>query len=101
MNSTIALVKPVFFVLCFFALLLGLTEIIATNSMVTLGKQVKTINDELDVLRYKNEALERKIASASALSTIEVRAHELGFLEKAKTTRLTQESLTVRIESLR
>jgi high-affinity nickel permease len=101
MNKFEKIAKPVFFISCIFVFILGLSEIIVANSMVTLGKQVKTINDELDVLINENEALERKIASASSLSTIEFRARNLGFVERAKTLRLGQESLSVRLGTLR
>ena len=101
MNMFVKIAKPVLVAACCIVFALGLTEIIVANSMVTLGKQVKTINDELDSLRYENEALERKIASASSLSTIEVRARGLGFVERAKTVRLSQESLSARLGSLR
>ncbi|MBI5613822.1 hypothetical protein HY947_02770 [Candidatus Gottesmanbacteria bacterium] len=101
MNRFAYIVKPAFFVSCFFVFFLVVIEIVAANSMVTLGKEVKSINDKLDVVLYENEALEKKIASASSIASIEVRAREFGFAERIKTVHIGQQSLTAKLPGIR
>lgn len=101
MNRFLYILKPAFVLSCFVFVSLCVTEIIIANSMVSLGKEVKTINDELDTLQYQNEALEKKIASASSLVSIKARASELGFVERSTVIHLGQEPLSSRLGSLR
>lgn len=59
-------------------------EIILTNQLVGSGQQVRSVDMTIDALRQENALLEQRVASASSLLTVAVRAKEQGFVPPAK-----------------
>lgn len=64
-------------------IVLVVTELLLSNELVGLGKQVKHIDGQIDAVVADNDSLREHIASVSSLLVIEQKASELG-LEKAK-----------------
>ena len=62
-------------------ILLVVIEILWSNTLVVPGKQVSSIDLEIVSIRQANEQLAQQVASASSLTTIAVKAIEMGFVE--------------------
>ncbi len=62
-------------------IILVVTEILWSNTLVVSGKQVSSVDLEIAALRQKNEQLAQQVASASSLTTITLKAAEMGFVE--------------------
>jgi hypothetical protein len=71
------------------AAILIVFEIILTNQLVGGGRMVRTTDMAIDTLRSENALLEQKVASASSLATVTVKAQEQGFVEPSKSQFLT------------
>lgn len=56
-------------------------EILWSNTLAGSGKHVTSVDLEILSLREANEQLSHQIASASSLSTIALRATQMGFIE--------------------
>ncbi len=67
-----------------FAIALVVVEIVLTNRLAPSGHRVRQLDMAIDRLRQENDLLAQKVASASSLATISVRAQELGFVEPSK-----------------
>lgn len=61
--------------------LLIVVEIIWSNTLVAPGKQVSGVDLEILSLRQANELLAQQVASASSLTTIAVKAKDMGLVE--------------------
>ena len=62
-------------------IILVIMEILWSNALVGSGKHVTSVDLEIMSLKEANEQLSQQIASASSLSTITVKATEMGFVE--------------------
>ena len=62
-------------------IILVVIEILWSNTFVLSGKQVSSVDLEIISLREKNEQLAQQVASASSLTTISVKAQEMGLVE--------------------
>lgn len=62
-------------------ILLVVIEILWSNTLVVSGKQVSSVDLEIVSLRQANEQLGQQVASASSLTTIAVKATDMGFVE--------------------
>ena len=60
--------------------LLIVIELIWTNTLVSSGRAVTATDLAIARMRQQNELLAQQVASASALTTIAVRAAEAGFV---------------------
>src|SRR5687767_3237184 len=69
--------------------LLIVVEIILTNQLVGGGREVRSVDMAIDTLRQENAILEQKVASASSLLTVSVKAAEAGFVAPEKSQFLT------------
>jgi len=72
-----------------FALLLIIIELIVTNELAGLGREVSTMDSTIAVTHEENEQLSEQIASESSLIAIAVKAKELGFIEPSKSQYMT------------
>jgi hypothetical protein len=61
--------------------ILVVIEILWSNTLVVSGKQVSSVDLEIVALRAANEQLAQEVASASSLTTIAVKAADMGFVE--------------------
>jgi hypothetical protein len=68
--------------------LLGI-EIVCINLHVTSGRTLFAIDSMIGSLEKENNLLEQRVASASSLIAIEVKAKEIGFREPTKSQYLT------------
>ena len=71
------------------AIVLAVVEVILTNQLAGSGKAVRSVDLTIDSLRTQNELLKQRIASASSLMTISVKAKEIGFIEPTTSQYLT------------
>ena len=71
------------------AVVLAVVQIVLVNQSAGTGKTVRTVDITVDTLRKENELLEQRVASASSLATISVKARDMGFVEPDKTQFLT------------
>lgn len=62
-------------------ILLIVIELIWSNTLVTSGREVTSTDLAISALRQENEILSEQVASASALTTVAVRAHDAGFID--------------------
>jgi hypothetical protein len=62
-------------------IILVVIEILWSNTLVVSGKQVSAVDLEIVSLRAANEQLAQQVASASALTTITVKAADMGFVQ--------------------
>ena len=62
-------------------ILLVVIEILWSNTFVASGKLVSSVDFEIVSLRQANEQLAQQVASASALTTIAVKAAEMGLVD--------------------
>jgi cell division protein FtsL len=62
-------------------IILVVIEILWSNTLVLSGKQVSAVDLEIVSLRNQNEQLAQQVASASSLSTIAVKAKDMGFVD--------------------
>lgn len=65
-------------------ILLIIVELVWTNTLVRSGRDVTATDLAIAEMRRQNEDLAQKVASASALTTISVRAKEAGFVEPTR-----------------
>lgn len=70
-------------------LLLVVAQFILSNHLATLGSDLKNLESTTEQLANENEILHEQVASASALTTVMVKAKALGFVEPHKTQYLT------------
>lgn len=56
-------------------------QVIVSNRLATSGLKITVLENEISELNKANSLYSEKIASASALTTIRVRARELGFVK--------------------
>lgn len=68
----------------FVAVALVIVEIVLTNRLAPSGHRLRELDMAIDAVRQENDLLAQKVASASSLATIGVRAKEIGFVEPAK-----------------
>ena len=62
-------------------IILVVIEILWSNTLVLSGKQVSAVDLEIVSLRAANEQLSQQVASASSLTTIGVKAADMGFVQ--------------------
>lgn len=62
-------------------IILVVIEILWSNTLVVSGKQVSWVDLEIISLRQANEQLAQQVASASSLTTIAIKAADMGFVE--------------------
>ncbi len=62
-------------------IILIVIEILWSNTFVVTGKQVSSVDLEIMALRATNEQLAQQVASASSLTTIALKAKDMGFVE--------------------
>jgi hypothetical protein len=72
-----------------FAGVLTVIEIIFINQYASTGHTIYAIDNTINALTYENTVLEQRIASASSLMTIAVKAKDMGFGEPTKSQYLT------------
>lgn len=61
------------------ALVLLVVEILVTNELAGFGKKVSDADRAIETVREENQLLQEKVASFSALITIEEKARALGY----------------------
>ena|SRR5690348_16817601 len=66
-------------------IILAIVELLWSNTLVGSGKQVSSIDLQILSLQQENARLEQKVASASSLTTLAVKATEAGFVTPKKT----------------
>lgn len=71
------------------AVVLAVVQIVLVNQSAGTGKTVRSVDITVDTLQKENELLEQRVASASSLATISVKARDMGFVEPDKTQYLT------------
>lgn len=59
-------------------------ELVWTNTLVKSGREVTATDLSIAALRQENELLAQQVASASALTTIAIRAKEAGFVSPSR-----------------
>lgn len=64
--------------------ILIILQITASNRLTGFSKRITTLDKQISVLNMENERVKKNIASASALTSITVKAQELGFTSKAE-----------------
>lgn len=79
------IVRNIFKCTPFFAGFLIIFEIILTNQLAGSGGQIQSVDMKIDTLHQQNALLSGQVASASSLTTIAVRASEMGLIEPKKT----------------
>ena len=62
-------------------IILVVIEILWSNTLVVSGRQVSSADMEIISLRQANEQLAQRVASASSLTTIAVKAQGMGFVD--------------------
>ncbi len=62
------------------AIVLLVVEILVTNELAGFGRKVSETDRAIDATREENQLLQEKVASLSALTTIEEKAHAYGFV---------------------
>jgi len=62
-------------------IILVVIEILWSNTLVVSGKQVSAVDLEIVSLRAANEQLAQQVASASSLTTLAVKAADMGFVQ--------------------
>lgn len=72
--------RTIFYLLPLIALILLIWEVKTAHELAQLGPTVQKINEKIDLFKSENELLLTKVASATALTTVESRAYELGYL---------------------
>lgn len=75
------LIRPLF--IYFIVLMLAVLQIIISNSLSNYGKKISKLSEQTQEMNLANERIKKKIASSSALTTLTVKAKELGFIQKA------------------
>ncbi len=63
--------------------LVAIAHVMVSSTFVTSGKTLAELERDITALSEENEELQEHIASASALRTIEDKAHSLGFEKTA------------------
>lgn len=58
--------------------LLG-AQVFVSQKLSTFGRELKSMEGEIDSLKLNNELLEREVATSSSLMTVAKKAAELGF----------------------
>lgn len=71
------------------AVVLAICELVVSNQFVGSGKEIRTVDTSIDVIRSENAKLEQQVASASSLLTISAKAKEIGFVEPKPSQYLT------------
>ncbi|MBI5620280.1 hypothetical protein HY949_00700 [Candidatus Gottesmanbacteria bacterium] len=62
------------------AIVLLVVEILVTNELAGFGRKVSETDRAIDAIREENQLLQEKVASLSALTTIEEKARAYGFV---------------------
>lgn len=73
------------------SIVLLVVQVIVSNQLATQGLELSDMDQKARSLKEENLELSQEIASLSALSTVEVRAHELGLINKVDPLYLTKE----------
>ena len=73
--------------------------IVYSCQLVTDGKQIKTINDQIDALKNQQIDISEKIASASSLTTIRQKATAMGFVPSTHVMTMRQDQFTVALNT--
>lgn len=60
---------------------LAVARTVLSNELANLGYELKSIDIDVESLKYDNELLNQKIASSSSLITIREKALSLGFFD--------------------
>jgi len=71
--------------------LLMVVQVIVSNRLSTAGAKIATIEEEIKKIEEENELLQKEIASASSLLTLQERARLLGFIKTTSTFNLFEE----------
>lgn len=71
------------------ALFLALGRVVVSNVISTSGVQLGRINEEIAVLRTKNDSLKEEFFSKSSLENIASEAAKIGFTDKKENFVLT------------
>ena len=66
--------------------LLLFAQVIVSNRLATTGYQMNEIETDIEATSENNELLKEQIASASALTTIQIKAEKLGFNRPVRPT---------------
>lgn len=77
------------------------TQIVFSCRLVTDGKQVKAMDQEIDVLRQEVLLAEERVASASALATIREKAVAMGFEESPTVITMNADTQVVAFQQTR
>lgn len=65
------------------------TNIYIANLLVGSGNELNKIDSTISSLTLENDLLEQKVASASSLSQIDLKARQYGFVERSSKQLLT------------
>ena len=71
------------------AVILTVIEILSINQYAGSGKEIRTLDTAIDIIRQDNELLRHRIASFSSLTAIAVSSRGLGLIEPVKSQYLT------------
>lgn len=74
-----------------------MTQLVLSNELVKMSGVLGDVEAEIVDYSQKNEILEQKTASASALYTVEMKAEELGFMPTTKTIVMSPNELPVAV----
>lgn len=69
--------KKVLFILFF--LILSACQVFLLNSLSTYGSNINNIEKDITTISQENDDIEQSIASASSVTTLDIKAKEMGF----------------------
>lgn len=81
--ATKKILSSLYFFIPATALILIVTEIFATNELVSEGRKIHDVDLKIETVSNENDLLASQIASASALATIQQKAKDNGFIKPA------------------
>lgn len=75
--------------------LIGL-YVFATNELVGVGRTIHDVDRTTEAIQAENEMLSRQVASASALSVIEEKAGNLGYVKPSNFVTIGEEAVALK-----
>ena len=89
MTQTNKHTKFMIFSVSLISLLLAIANIIASNTVATTGKKLQLLHQKTTELQSQNLRLEKLIAEKKSLTSIQIKAEELGLKPIVQTLNLT------------
>jgi len=77
------------------AIVVVIIEVVVANRLATTGHELYKADGVISAMRDENELLRQKVASASAITTIRVKAEELGMVPVQNVLSFTQADFSV------